>query len=204
MTTVAPAPEALTDHTGKPRPMFDMPLTYEQARLGMAFHEAGHAVLSMAYGMHIAKSKVIAWEPEPGKWAVTGSTRSQAHNTPPWHYAAQCAAGEIAHVQYLMAYGLWTPERAAACAADHDRELAIDVLAQFGFRLGRDHVPEGGKSWGMVRGMARRKVCHLWREIWTVAHAMTERTVLTGDEIAALTGLVNPPFEGVRNDDADH
>ncbi|MFF7377419.1 hypothetical protein ACFY96_19400 [Streptomyces massasporeus] len=204
MTTVAPAPEALTDHTAEPRAMFDMPLTYEQARLGTAFHEAGHAVLSMAYGMHIATSEVISWEPEPGKWAVTGSTTSQTPNTPPWHYAAQCAAGEIAQVQYLMACGLWTPERAAACAADHDRELAIDVLAQFGFRLGRDHVPEGGKSWGMVRGMARRKVCHLWREIWTVAHAMTERTVLTGDEIATLTGLVNPPFEGVRNDDADH
>ncbi|MFB8775430.1 hypothetical protein [Streptomyces broussonetiae] len=195
MTTVAPAPEALTDHTGKPRPL-DMPLTYEQARLGMAFHEAGHAVVSMAYGsMHIITSEVIAWEPEPGKWAVTGSTKHQTHDTSPWHYAAQCAAGQVAHVQYLMAYRLWTPERAAACAADHDRELAIDVLAQFGYRLGRDHVPEGGKSWGMVRGMARRKVGHLWPEIRTVAHAMTERTVLTGDEIAALTGLVNPPFE---------
>ncbi|MER6247227.1 hypothetical protein [Streptomyces griseorubiginosus] len=196
MTTMIPAPEVLADHTGKPRPFVDMPLTYEEARLGTAFHEAAHAVLSMAYGMHIITSEVIAFEPEPGMWAVTGNTKHQAQNTPPWHYAAQCAAGEIAHVNYLMAYGLWTPERAAACAADHDRELAIDVLAEFGFHLGRDRAPEGGKSWGMVRGMARRKVGHLWQEIRTVAHAMTERTVLTGDEITALTGLVNPPLIG--------
>lgn len=196
MTTTTPAPEMLTDHTGQPRPFVNMPLTYEQARLGMAFHEAGHAVLSMAYGMHIVKSEVIAWEPEPNVWALTGDTEHEAHNTPAWHYASECAAGEIAHVQYLMVYGLWTPERAAACAAAHDRELAIDVLAQFGYRLGRCSVPEGGKSWGMVRGMARRKVGHLWREIRTVAHAMDEATVLTGDEIAALTGMVNPPRLG--------
>lgn len=195
--TTALAPETLVDHTGKPRPMLDMPLTYEQARLGMAFHEAGHAVVSMAYGsMHIITSEVIAWEPEPGKWALTGNTAYEAQDTPPWRYAAQCAAGELAHITYLMVYGLWTPERAAACAADHDRDLAIDVLADFGYRLGRDHVPAGGKSWGMVRGMARRKVSHLWREIRTVAHAMDENTVLTGAEIAAMTGLVNAPLAG--------
>ncbi|MFJ9819301.1 hypothetical protein ACIRU3_29400 [Streptomyces sp. NPDC101151] len=194
MTTMTPAPEVLADHTGAPRPWLNMPLTYDQARLGMAFHEAGHAVLSMAYGMHVITSEVIAWEPQPDVWAVTGSTSHRAYFTPPWHYAAQCAAGELAHVTYLMVYGLWTPERAAACAADHDRELAIDVLAQYGYRLGRDHVPADGKSWGMVRGIARRKISHLWREIRTVAHAMNENTVLTGDEIADLTGLVNTPL----------
>ncbi|MFJ4523881.1 hypothetical protein ACIP4Y_23480 [Streptomyces sp. NPDC088810] len=114
MTTAAPAPERLADHTVRRRPMQHIPLTYEQARPGIAFHEAGHAVLSMAYGMTIVTSEVIAWEPEPGCWVVTGNTAHQAHGTPPWHYAAQCAAGEIAHVQYLLAYGLWTPERAAA------------------------------------------------------------------------------------------
>ncbi|MGW5172942.1 hypothetical protein ACWERY_01055 [Streptomyces sp. NPDC004082] len=194
MTTTAPAPELLADHTGKPRPFFNMPLDYEQARLGIAFHEAGHAVLCLAYGMHVVTSEVIAWEPEEGAWAVTGKTANQALNTPAWQFAAMCAAGDIAHVNYLMAYGLWTPERAHACTADHDRELAIDVLGQFGYRLGRRTAPEGGKSWGMVRGMARRKIGYLWREIRTVAHAMNERTVLTGDEIAGLTGLANPAF----------
>ncbi|MFI0230794.1 hypothetical protein [Streptomyces sp. NPDC017086] len=196
MMATAPAPEVLADHTGRPRAWLEMPLAYEQARLGIAFHEAGHAVLSMAYGMTIVTSKVIAWESEQGRWAVTGSTAHQAHNTRAWHYAAQCAAGELAQVQYLLAYGLWTPERAAACAADHDRELAIDVLAQFGYRLGRTRAPQDGKSWGMVRGIARRKVSYLWREIRTVAHALNERTCLTGDDIAALTGLTNPPLVG--------
>lgn len=43
----------------------------------------------------------------------------------------------------------------------------------------------------MVRGLARRKATHLWREIRTVAHAMDENTVLTGDQIADITGLAN-------------
>ncbi|MGW2860468.1 hypothetical protein [Streptomyces sp. NPDC001205] len=196
MMTTAPGPEFLNDHRGAPKPRFDMPLPYEAARLGMAFHEAGHAVLALAYGMRVHTSEVIAWEPEPDAWAVTGKTAHESRNTPPYQFAAMAAAGEIAQVGYLMAYGLWTPERAYACTADHDREQAIDVLAQFGYVLAADHVPADGKSWGMVRGMARRKVGHLWHEIRTVAHAMSERTVLTGDDIADLTGMVNPRFEG--------
>ncbi|MFE2423960.1 hypothetical protein [Streptomyces hokutonensis] len=196
MRTTAPAPEFLTDHKGRPRAGFPVPLSYEQARLGMAFHEAGHAVLALAYGMRVNTSEVIVWEREEGGWGLTGSTNFASHGTPPWHFAAQCAAGEIAHVQYLLIRGLWTPDTAAACAAEHDREYAIDILAQFGYRLGRDHTPHGGKSWSTVQGVARRKVGHLWREIRTVAHAMDEHTMLTGDNIAFLTGLANPSFEG--------
>ncbi|MFJ5288601.1 hypothetical protein [Streptomyces sp. NPDC088348] len=194
MMATAPAPEVLLDHRGNPRATVEMTLTYEQARLGTAFHEAGHAVLAMAYGMHVLTSEVIAWSRGADGWGVTGNTAFRTHDTNPWHFAAQCAAGELAYVQYLMTRGLWTPERALACAADHDREQAIDVLADFGYRLSHGRVPEGGKSWGMVQGMARRKVGYLWREIHTVAHAMNEQDILTGDEIADLTGLVNAPL----------
>ncbi|MFC9245103.1 hypothetical protein ACFT7S_14065 [Streptomyces sp. NPDC057136] len=196
MMAIAPAPEVLLDHRGNPRASFEMSLSYEQARLGTAFHEAGHAVLAMAYGVHVVTSEVIAWSPETDRWSLTGNTAFEARDTKPWHFAAQCAAGEIANVQYLMTYGLWTPERALACSADHDREQAIDVLADFGYDLGRDHTPDRRKSWGMVRGMARRKIGYLWREIRTVALAMDERTVLTGDDIAALTGMTNSPRQG--------
>ncbi|MET9534696.1 hypothetical protein ABZY02_29750 [Streptomyces sp. NPDC006649] len=192
----APAPEMLLDHRGNPRATVTMPLAYEQSRLGLAFHEAGHAVLSMAYGMHVLTSEVMTWSRGADGWGVTGKTASEAHGTNPWQYAAYCAAGEIAHVQYLLTSGLWTQERALACEADHDREQAIDVLADFGYRLSHGCVPEGGKSWGMVQGMARRKIGLLWREIPTVAHAMDERTLLTGDEIADLTALANTPLLG--------
>ncbi|MFJ6798858.1 hypothetical protein [Streptomyces sp. NPDC091268] len=192
MMAAAPAPEVLADHRGNPRASFDMPLDYEAARLNMAFHEAGHAVLALAGGVHVVTSEIIAWPTGKDGWSVIGNTAFEADSVNPWRFAAQCAAGEIASVQYLMAYGLWTPERAYACTADHDREQAIDVLADFGYRLGRDHVPEGGKSWGM----ARRKVGYLWREIRTVAHAMTEHDKLTGDEIAAMTSLTNAPLRG--------
>ncbi|WP_043266109.1 hypothetical protein [Streptomyces sp. CT34] len=196
MRNNAPAYEDLLDHTGKPRPSFDMALSYEQVRLGLAFHEAGHAVLSMAYGVHVVSSEVIAWQPSPDRWSVTGKTASEAHDVSPWHYAAQCAAGELAHVQYLLTSGLWTPQLAAGCAADHDREKAIDVLARFGYRLGRDHTPQGGKSWGMVRGIARRKVDRLWPEICAVARAIDAADIVTGEQIADLTGLPNPPHPG--------
>ncbi|RFU83278.1 hypothetical protein DY218_28650 [Streptomyces triticagri] len=195
MRTTPPA-ELLTDHTGAPKPLLPMPLDYEQARLGIAFHEAGHAVLSMAYGMHVITSEVIAWEPTPGDWNITGNTAFHAESVHAWRFAAQAAAGEIANIQYLLAYGLWTPERAVACAADHDREQVIDTLSSYGYSIGRGHVPTGGKSWGQIRGMARRKVSHLWREIRTTAHAINDATVLTGDEIAAITKLTNPPWDG--------
>ncbi|AJF64961.1 hypothetical protein [Streptomyces vietnamensis] len=193
MTTAAQHPVFL-DHRGNPRPVKESPLTYEQARLGMAFHEAGHAVLAMSYGIHVASSEVITWTVEKDGWGLTGDTNTNVGSVNAWHYSAVCAVGALSEVQYLMVHGLWTPERAAICAAEHDRAHAVDVLAVHGIRLACDHVPSGGKSWGQVRGMARRRMDHLWREIRTVAHAMNEATRLTGEQIAAMTGLTNPPL----------
>ncbi|MFJ7590770.1 hypothetical protein ACIQZO_25985 [Streptomyces sp. NPDC097617] len=195
MRNQAPEQEELLDHKGNPRAVVEMALSYGQSRLNTAFHEAGHAVLSMACGMHIVKSEVIAWE-RPGGWSVTGRTDHEAHDVDPWEFAAECAAGELASLHFLRVEGLWTPERAAACAADHDRELAIDVLAANGYHLGRDHTPEGGKSWAAVQAMAVARMHRLWDEITTVAKAMDERDALTGAEIADLTGLTNRPMPG--------
>ncbi|WP_327168803.1 hypothetical protein [Streptomyces subrutilus] len=192
----APEHEELVDHNGAPRRVVDTGLSYEQTRLGMAFHEAGHAVLAMACGMHVVKSEVIAWERENGGRSVTGGTEHEARGTDPWEFAAQCAAGELANLHFLRIAGLWTPERAAACVADHDRELAIEVLGSFGYPIGRDHAPVGGKSWVAVQAMACARILRRWDEITAVAHAMDERDVLSGDEIAALTGLVNQPLPG--------
>ncbi|KJY36240.1 hypothetical protein [Streptomyces katrae] len=197
MNSQTPQPEHLLDHLGEPLPVVAMPtLTHEQARLGLAFHEAGHAVLSMAYGMRVIHSQVIAWQTADGTMAVTGNTRHVAAGVSPWRYAAQCAAGELAHVRYLKQDGLWTPELEAGCVALHDRELAIDVLAQFGYHLGRGHTPRGGKSWPTIQAVANRTVALLWPHITTVAHAMDQRTKLTGGEIADLTGLTNPDLGG--------
>lgn len=189
----APAPEQLLDHRGRERAHYRTDLTYEQDRLGMAFHEAGHAVLAMAYGMNVHKTEVIAWLSDPHTSHVTGTTTTEVRSDCNWwQFAAYSAAGTIAQVSYLMAYGLWTPERAAGCEAQHDRDLAVDALAENGYRLGIGWVPTGGRSWAMVQGVARRKVTHLWPHIETVAHALFERSLLTGDDITALTGLVNP------------
>ncbi|MEU3693722.1 hypothetical protein [Streptomyces narbonensis] len=196
MIATAPAPEFLTDHRGNPKPRRESMLPYEHERLGSAFHEAGHAVLAMSYGLHVTSSEVVAWDLDDGGWSLTGRTALAADTVHAWRYAAMCAAGAVANVRYLMVHGLWTPDRAAACAAVHDRQQAIDVLAGHGFSLSTDRVPAAGKSWGQVRGMALRKVDFLWREIRTVAHAMNENTRLTGEQIAAMTGLVNPLAPG--------
>lgn len=189
----APAREVLLDHRGRARAQRETGLTYEQARLGMAFHEAGHAVLALAYGMNVHKTEVIAWLTDPNTSHVTGCTTTEVsiEGTDWWQFAAQSAAGTIAQVSYLLAYGLWTPERALTCEALHDRDLAVDALAERGYCLGIGEVPAGGRSWAMVQGVARRKVTHLWPHIQTVAHALFEQSALTGDEIAGLTGLVN-------------
>ena len=188
-----PAPEVLLDYRGLPLAKSNTGLTYEQARLGLAFHEAGHAVLAMAYGLRVHKTEVTAWLSEPNLSHVTGCTTTEARaDFEVWQFAAFSAAGTIAQVAYLMASGLWTPETAVSCEALHDRDQAVDVLAQRGYRIGIGFVPAGGRSWAMVQGMARRKVTHLWPHIHTVAHALNEHSVLTGDDITNLTGLVNP------------
>ncbi|MFE6064779.1 hypothetical protein [Streptomyces sp. NPDC056431] len=193
----APDPAVLLDHRGNVRPTLPAVLGYEDSRLGLAFHEAGHAVLAMSYGFHLLSTEVVYWEPEPDRWNLTGLTTIASEDViPPWKFGAQAAAGTVAEVRYLMTSGLWTPERAAACDAEHDRRHAIDTAAETGHRIACDHVPPGGKSWGQVRGMALRKIGLLWREIRTVAHAMNEHTKLTGEQVAAMTGLANPPMPG--------
>ncbi|MGQ4490371.1 hypothetical protein ACN6LM_000906 [Streptomyces sp. SAS_281] len=188
----APKPELLLDHRGAPKPKNESDLDCASVQLKASFHEAGHAVLAMTYGIHVVTSEIMAWTDED-VWNITGSTELNVDRAGAWQYAAMCAAGAVAEVQYLLIAGLWTPDRALACAALHDRELAVDVLARCGARLGRTHVPGGGRSWAQVRGMARRRVAYHWREIRLVAEAINERTLVTGEEIAAITSLTNPP-----------
>lgn len=199
LTTATPDRDLLVDHLGRPRVAVPTSLTHDQSLLGTAFHEAGHAVLALAQGLHLVSSEVVAWLSGPGQSTVTGRTSFSAariEDIHPWRFAAQAAAGSLAEVRYLMDHGLWTPERAAACPGTHDRDQAVDVLASMGYRLGVDHVPPGGKSWGQVRGMAWRRINRLWPQIRTVAHAMYETPFLTGEQIAAMTGLTNAPMAG--------
>ncbi|MFE2550541.1 hypothetical protein [Streptomyces sp. NPDC059355] len=196
MSHLTPEPEDLLDHTGQPRPTQGMDLAEGEIRSAMAFHEAGHAVLGIAYGMHAERVTLFTWQDPHQGTLVTGSTSWNASGIRPWRFAAQCAAGEAAQVHFLREQGLWTPKRAAALEAVHDRELAVDVLAQWGFLLGRDHTPAGGKSWAVVQAIAARSVALLWPGITAVAHALEAHDELIGDDAARLAGLANPPAAG--------
>ncbi|MYT20015.1 hypothetical protein GTW69_06890 [Streptomyces sp. SID7760] len=196
MSRLTPEPEDLLDHTGQLRPTRSMDLPEGGVRFALAFLEAGHAVLGIAYGMHADRVTLFTWHDPLRGSMVTGGTTWNASGIHPWRFAAQCAAGEAAQVHFLRERGLWTPANAAASEAVHDRELAVDVLAEWGLRLGRDHTPAGGKSWATVQAVAARSVALLWPSITAVAHALEARDDLTGDEVARLAGLVNPPAAG--------
>lgn len=181
----------LTDHTGAVRPASFNPQTLAEARLGMAVHEAAHAVLGLLYGLHVVSTEIIQWDRPDGGWALTGQTSFEGTNLCPWKLAAYMAAGEVAHRKHLGHLG-WSRKQADAVAtSDHDRDYAIDVLARHGFHLGRDHTPPGGRSWASVQGQALDAVTACWQQITTVARAVEADTKLHGDTVAALAGLPN-------------
>ncbi|MCB5177794.1 hypothetical protein [Streptomyces antimicrobicus] len=197
MSHLTPEPEDLLDHTGQRRPTRGMELSARDLRLALAFHETGHAVLGMAYGMRVERVDLFTWQDSPSEGLfATGATTWDAHGIRPWRFAAQCAAGEAAQGRFLRERGLWTAVNAAACESVHDRELAIDVLAEAGLLLGRSHAPAGGKSWATIQAVARRSVALLWPRIHRVAFALEQHNTLTGDEVARLAGLINPAPEG--------
>ncbi|MEV5597588.1 hypothetical protein [Streptomyces sp. NPDC052496] len=186
----------LIDHTGAPRPLFFTPQSLDDARLGMAVHEAGHAVLALLYGLRVETTEIIQWTGEDGDWFLTGQTAVNGRRICPWDLAAYMAAGEVAHLKHLAGLG-WTREQAEAIAtADHDREDAVATLARHGFRLGRDHAPHGGRSWASIQAQALDAVDAVWEQITTVARAIAADTKLHGDTVAALVGLPNPESIG--------
>ncbi len=182
----------LIDHEGTPFVPLQVDFTLEDVRLGLAFHEAGHAVLCMAYGIHVITTGIVSWQIENGSWNTVGNTSWEAESVLCRDIAAQCAAGELAHLRHLRETGRLTAETAQSAEADHDREQAIAILATAGVTLSVDDAPVGGLSWREVSAVAGRQVDALWSQISALAVELTYRE-LSGDEAAAVAGMTNPP-----------
>ncbi|MEU9396838.1 hypothetical protein AB0D86_43455 [Streptomyces sp. NPDC048324] len=184
---------------GTRKPLLTVQMPYEVARRAAAFHEAGHAVVTAAYGAHIKVTGVIDLPAAGGRWELTGRTEFDGPPIFFWRYAAQCAAGERAQVRYLKAAGLWSPGLQAACAHHDDYESTAVWFREAGLVLTRDEdLPDGayGMSWASAARIADLMLSMLWPYVEAVAAGIDARGLLTGDQAAALVGAVNPPPYG--------
>lgn len=159
--------------------------TYHEARLSVAHHEAGHAVVAMALGLHVVSSEIdVDGDGARPGWSVGGITYSVMMPHRPLAWGTQAAAGELAALTWHHGSGLTSAEHLDATRADHDFREAADTLLQYGFDL--------AASWLEIRTTAQRTVEALWPEIMAVAAALDQAGRLTGDAIARITGwLVN-------------
>ena len=111
-----------TYNDGTEKPLLTVALPYEIARRSAVFHEAGHAVVAAAYGVHITVTGIIDVPAEGVQWSLTGCTEFDGPSIPFWRFAAQCSAGERAQARYLKSAGLWSADSQAACAHHDDYE----------------------------------------------------------------------------------
>lgn len=185
-----------TDHTGTPFVPVRVDLTVDDVRQGLAFHEAGHAVLCMAYGMRVITTGITTWQNESGRQSTVGMTSWTAESVPCHDIAAQAAAGEIAHRRHLAETGALTADTERSADAAHDREHAVAILADAGVSLTEHGGPTPNEiSWQEVYAAAEKRVVHLWPQITAVATALVGRE-LTGDEAAEIAGMTNPSMDG--------
>lgn len=188
-----------TYNDGTQKPLMTVALPYETARRSAAYHEAGHAVVTAAYGAHIKVTGLIDLPATQGGWAITGRTEFDGPPIPFWRYAAQCAAGERAQARYLKTAGLWSPEARALCTNHDDFESTRAWFQQAGLVLTRDEDLPGdaaGMSWTTACRIADLMLSLLWPQVEAVAAGIDARGLLTGDQAAELVGATNPPPYG--------
>ncbi|MFF3128531.1 hypothetical protein ACFVRD_41110 [Streptomyces sp. NPDC057908] len=149
-----------------------------------AIHEAGHAVAALIGGAHLHRAQIVKGPATTPEGGVTHACNlSDGHA-----YATFSAAGERAVDRWLHEDGLWTPDRAIATevGAHGDRHS---------FLLINPHVGFGDKEidYTVVHDLADNFLEQHWAAVTRVAHALTDRAHLTGDEIARIAGLPNRP-----------
>lgn len=161
--------------------------TYTAARLSIAHHEAGHAVMAMASGLHVVSSEISVDGDvtASGGWNVGGITYILMLPHLPMAWGKQAAAGELAGLKWHHQTGLTSAKHIEAASADHDFREATDTLSPYGFDL--------PAAWPALRETARHAVDVLWAEITAVATALDQAGRLTGAEVAQVAGLINAP-----------
>ncbi|MEV6165704.1 hypothetical protein AB0L71_28090 [Streptomyces sp. NPDC052052] len=171
------------------------PLTKDQLIASIAYHEAAHAVTGMTFGMSLARTRVHTIDVD-GYMGWTGTTTWNTSYVLCANLAIELAAGVAAGTRYLRDNNLLTPASAAVTAAPHDRDMAFAALAKANYPITLDGpAPENGTTWAQATSAATDMVDDLWAQITAVAEELIadHRHKLTGDQVAGLIGLPNPP-----------
>ncbi|MEU6543914.1 hypothetical protein [Streptomyces sp. NPDC046859] len=168
----------------------------DQVIADIAYHEAGHAVIGMTYGMSLARLRVHTVDRD-GYMGWTGTTTWNNCYVACFHLAVELAAGEAAAKRHLISSGhpVYVADRLAA--SPHDRDMAIAALARSNYTVTLDDTePEGpatGTSWARAMTAADQVVSEAWEQITAIAEALTAapRRELSGAQVAELTGIAN-------------
>ncbi|WP_228183955.1 hypothetical protein [Streptomyces anulatus] len=158
-------------------------LTAAQSRTGTAVHELGHALVWLAGGLHVTG---LAVGTEPG-----GRAQCTLRTHTPEHRAARVigiVAGERAVDRWLRETGLWTPSLAAMAEleAAHDRALVLDATRP------RPAFGDGGPDYSDLHHLADQALDTIWDRLLTALPVLVRDGEMTGDRLAARTGLTNP------------
>ncbi|MFD9458741.1 hypothetical protein ACFWBC_37395 [Streptomyces sp. NPDC059985] len=170
-------------------------LSHEQMLRSLSFHEAGHAVVGMVVGINCARSSLFQDEIE-GEFCWTGRTVWGKSEPSCFHFAAMCAAGQVAGLRQLEEAGLLSCEVRKWADAPHDRETAIHSLAGSGYEITLEGpAPANGATWSQVTMYAEALIGQYWNVVTEGAEALlgSPALSLSGDQIAQAVGIANPP-----------
>jgi hypothetical protein len=165
----------------------------DQIVASIAFHEAGHAVIGMTFGMSLSRLRVYTVNVD-GYMCWTGTTTWNTCFVPHFDLAVELAAGEAAEKRHLLAIGHSLDVAGRLAASPHDRDMAISALARSRYTVtldGSEPDPATGTSWARVMTAAAEAVNEAWEQITATAEALiaAPRRELTGAQVADLTGL---------------
>jgi hypothetical protein len=171
--------------------------TTQQIITETAYHEAGHAIIGMTYGMSLARLRVHTIDID-GDMGWTGTTTWNNSFVSCFNLAVELAAGEAAAQLYLIRSGSSAYAAQQIAASPHDRDMAITVAARSSYTItidGPDPVNQAtGTTWAQVTAIADQAVTEAWAQITATANALltAPRRELTGQQVAGLTGITNP------------
>ncbi len=165
-----------------------------ELRNSVAYHEAGHAIIGMTFGMSLNRLRIYT-EDSRGYPSWAGSTHWNPCTVPTLDFVVELAAGEVTAIRYFTLLGHHQSLAASRAASRHDQAMAIREAARSGYPITLDGpAPVSGTTWGRVVAAAERAVDVAWNRITVTAEALLAAPdlELSGAQVAALTGIANP------------
>ncbi|SEM79093.1 hypothetical protein [Streptacidiphilus jiangxiensis] len=171
------------------------------ARAASAHHEAGHAVLALALGVHIpavsigTEAGLSACGHQRGFGGANEGVRDQLVHARLGSALVVLAAGVRAELMWLRENGVDLPATrawAVEVGGLGDQVIADWLLSLYGHRLEHGTGHDLYDYW-QHEAVADAALAAAWGKVGVVAAALLERDRITGDEAAALIGLTNPP-----------